>query len=531
MHEREDVGPVSNPLAGRTERTSLGMACYAALMRARLRLGAIAHAARSGARPALLVIVVLHAGVARAGTLDSLRTHALGFAVQQLAATVTEVGDSTRFPRSTLADGSWMTTDAHSWTSGFFPGCLWLLAEHTGDDLWVERARSWTAGVEGEKDDTSTHDVGFKILCSFGNGYRLTGDTTYADVVRRGAQSLATRYSIVVGCTRSWNNYTFPVIIDNMMNLEILLWGASHGGNPAWQDMAVSHGLRTRTEHVRPGGSTYHLVDFDPGTGAVLDRITVQGYSDESTWARGQAWGLYGFTMAYRETGDPRFLETAAALADWFINHLPPDHVPYWDFDAPGIPAEEKDTSAAAIACSGLLELSTLATEAMARAQYFAAASDILAALCSPGYLAEGTPSHGILLHGVGYHPANSEVDVSLIYGDYYFLEALLRYPRVASDVRPRAGEPSLLTAHPNPGRVSVEIRFELPNATPVELRVLDARGRVVRTVAAGCFGPGSQRVAWDGRRDDGRAAPSGTYFCELHSGATSRVCKLTWLR
>jgi unsaturated chondroitin disaccharide hydrolase len=485
---------------------------------------------RHGLPWTLAVLLLAIARGARADLFDAQRAHALAFASQQLTVTVAEVGDATRFPRSTQSNGTWTTADSRAWTSGFFPGCLWLMGEATGEETWFDHARAWTAAMEREKTDTSSHDVGFKIFCSFGNGYRVTGDAHYAAVIRTGAQSLATRYSSVVGCTRSWNNYTFPVIIDNMMNLEILLWGAAHGGVATWHDMAVSHGLRTRVEHVRSDGTTYHLVDFDPATGAVLARRTVQGSSHESTWARGQAWGLYGFTMAYRETQDARFLQTASLLADWFIEHLPADHVPYWDFEAPNIPMEEKDSSAAAIAASGLLELSTLTADEASRARYWGSARDILASLCSPAYLAEGTTSRGILLHGVGNHPANSEVDVSLIYGDYYFLEALARYAQVANDATSLPGETSGLAIRPNPSHTGFEIQFQLPKTAPASLRIYDVRGRVVRTVSDDAVSRAS-RVVWNGQQDDGSTAPSGTYFCVLQTQQTTLVRRLTWLR
>jgi hypothetical protein len=190
--------------------------------------------------------------------------------------------------------------------------------------------------------------------------------------------------------------------------------------------MAVSHALNTREQHVRADGSTYHLVNYDPATGAVQSKGTVQGYSAESTWSRGQAWAVYGFTMAYRETGDPRFLETARATADYFIGHLPADHVPPWDFQAPPVPTPPRDSSAAAIAAAGLLELSRLEPDAGRRQHYFATAQSILLSLSSPAYLAEGTPSQSVLLHGTRNKPSGS-YDTGLIWGDYYFLEALLR--------------------------------------------------------------------------------------------------------
>ena len=457
--------------------------------------------------------------------------HALQFAEQQLTATVSEVNDPTRFPRSTLSDGSWRIEDSGAWTSGFFPGCLWLMFQRTSGSTWRTWASSWTAQMEGEKNDTSSHDVGFKIFCSFGNGYRLTFDPAYRDVVIAGARSLATRYSPIVGCTRSWNNRHFPVIIDNIMNLEILFWAARHGGDPAWYDMAVSHALKTRQNHVRADGSTYHLVDYDPNTGAVLGKETVQGYSTESTWARGQAWAVYGFTMTYRETGDARFLDTARQVADYLIDHLPTDHVPYWDFEAPNIPNEKKDSSAAAIAASGLLELSTLVTDGASRTRYREAAFQVLESLCSPAYLAEGTTSSGILLHGVGNKPANTEVDVSLIYGDYYFIEALLRYVTLATDVAPALEGYLLEPPLPNPFDSGMHVGFQVPRACHVEVSIVDVRGAAIRTLARGEYSPGRYGVTWNGARRDGTPAPSGTYFCVFRAGSFHQTRKISLIR
>ena len=233
-----------------------------------------------------------------------------------------------------------------AWTSGFFPGALWRIYEQTGGTLWLTRATDWQAGVEGQKNDTLSHDVGFKIFTSFGNGYRLTGTDAYRQVVLQGASSLASRYSSTVGAIKSWDGPTssdFRVIIDNMMNLEILLWASKHGGQSAWYDMAVSHALKTMTNHVRADGSTYQGVNYNPSTGAVKAKFTHQGEAVESTWSRGQAWAVYGFTMVYRETGDSRFLDTARRVADYYIDHLPADHVPYWDFEASGIPNEPRE--------------------------------------------------------------------------------------------------------------------------------------------------------------------------------------------
>jgi unsaturated chondroitin disaccharide hydrolase len=252
-------------------------------------------------------------------------------------------------------------------------------------------------------------------------------------VVLTGARSLATRYSPVVHAVRSWNNPSgapasdFRVIVDNMMNLELLFWAAKHGDDPALATKALNHALTTAREHVRPDGSTYHLVIFDSGTGAVKRKQTVQGYSDSSTWARGQAWAVYGFTMAYRESRDSRMLATARKVADYFVAHLPADKVPYWDFALPSLTGQPRDSSAAAIAASGLIELSQLDSDATRKARYLGAAKGILTSLSSKAYLAEGTSSRSILLHGTANKPGG-HYDRGLIYGDYFFLEALLRY-------------------------------------------------------------------------------------------------------
>jgi hypothetical protein len=245
----------------------------------------------------------------------ALRAHALEFAEQQLEVTYADAQAQNRFPRSTTSSGAWSFRTANNWVSGFFPGCLWLIGEATGNTVWYDRARTWTAKLESQSEVTTTHDVGFQIGCSYGSGYRLTGDPDYPPVIRQAAQSLATRFSPIVDCTRSWDNRNVPVIIDNMMNLELLYAGTTLGGSETWRDMAISHGLRTRVDHVRPNSTTYHLVDYDPDTGEVLGKETVQGYDVESTWARGRRGGSTVSRCRYRESG-----ETAMALADAFVS-------------------------------------------------------------------------------------------------------------------------------------------------------------------------------------------------------------------
>jgi len=364
---------------------------------------------------------------------DALFQAGLETAREKLRGTLSVLSDTTQFPRTTNPDGTWKCVPSDDWTSGFFSGCLWKMYEDTHDPYWKRQAERWTAGLEKEKRNTSTHDLGFMMFLSFGQGYRLTKNKTYKPIILESAASLASRFNPVIGCTKSWDSfkqYKFPVIIDNMMNLELLFWAAQNGGDKKYRDIAIAHGLKTIENHVREDGSTFHVVAYDPTTGKVLDRKTAQGYADASTWARGQAWGLHGFTETYRETMDKRFLKTAERLADWFISHLPEDFVPYWDFNAPGIPNEVKDSSAGSIAASGLLELSILEPDPARKTKYFDTAVNILKSL-STSFLSKNVKTNAILLHATGSKPAQSEVNVPLIYGDYYYIEALMRYFRI----------------------------------------------------------------------------------------------------
>jgi unsaturated chondroitin disaccharide hydrolase len=357
--------------------------------------------------------------------------HSLEYAFTQVKKTLAALPDTALMPVSTKPDGSWMTAGIYDWRSGFFPGCLWMAYAYRPDDLLKAAAAGWTVKLEPIKDYSGNHDVGFMIFCSFGNGYRLTGDEKYREVILRAARSLAKRYNPRVGLIQSWNadrRWQYPVIIDNMMNLELLFWAARHGGDSDLSAIAETHALNTLKNHVRADGSTWHVVDYDPATGNIRGKHTHQGYADSTAWSRGQAWGVYGFTMVYRETKNPLFLKAAQILADYYISHLPEDFIPFWDFQAPGIPNEPRDSSAAAIASSGLLELSVLAGDEKDRNRYRQAALNMLSSLCTPKYMTEGSPGAAILRHATGSKPHGSDVDASLIYGDYYFLEALLRY-------------------------------------------------------------------------------------------------------
>ncbi len=344
-----------------------------------------------------------------------------------------------QIPRSLEPDGSADASPAREWTSGFYPGTLWLLHEATGDDTFADAARAWTAVVEPEKRNGGTHDMGFKVYTSAGAGFRLTGDPHYRDVVVEAADTLLTRFDARVGAIKSWDwgSWEYPVIIDNMMNLELLYAASRITGDGRYAAAATEHARTTLRHHFRGDASSVHVVQFDDETGAALQRGTHQGYSDASAWSRGQAWALYGFTMAHRESGEPEFLAQAERVADFILTHprLPGDGVPYWDFDAPAIPDEPRDASAAAVMASALYELAGFVPEQ--RARYVAAADRILAALAQD-YLADPDLDEPFLLdHSVGSVPGRFEVDVPLTYADTYYVEALLRRLRLDETTAP----------------------------------------------------------------------------------------------
>ena len=351
-------------------------------------------------------------------------------AESQLTYSLKNHTDKSTYPRSVKADGSLYAVSPKDWTSGFYPGSMWYMYQYTKDQKWADSAAAWNKGLEEVKFNTTTHDLGFVLYCSYGNGLKLTENAKYAQILLQGSQTLIKRFDPKVGSIRSWDfgTWEYPVIIDNMMNLEMLFWATKYSGDSTFYNVAVKHADTTLKNHFRADHSSVHVVDYYKSTGEVKAKKTHQGYSDDSAWARGQAWGLYGFTMVYRETGDKKYLEQAEKIADFFLNHpnLPEDMVPYWDFNAPDIPNAPRDASAAAIAASGLLELGRYSIKG---ATYFDAAEKILKSLSSPAYLAKpGTNQGFILMHSTGHMPNKSEIDVPINYADYYFLEALLRY-------------------------------------------------------------------------------------------------------
>ncbi len=358
------------------------------------------------------------------------------FARDQIQLQVDQIERSGKIlnPRS-FENGKIKYAGREDWTNGFFPGTIWYMFELTGDSIWKTYAVKYTESLDSVKYLTSHHDVGFMIQCSFGNGLRFSGNNGYKDVIIEAAKSLSTRFRPTAGIIQSWNvvnrwqvelGWECPVIIDNMMNLELLFNATKFSGDSSFYKIAVSHANKTIENQYRPDFSCYHVVDYNLADGSVRNKHTAQGYAHESSWARGQAWGIYGFTVCYRETGDIKYLKQAQNAFDFVIRHknLPSDFIPYWDFDAPEIPNEPRDVSSAAIIASALYELAMYENGEF----YKDWADKVMNSLASPVYRANlGENGNFILKHSVGNKPRQSEIDVPINYADYYFLEALLR--------------------------------------------------------------------------------------------------------
>ncbi|MEQ8473083.1 MAG: glycoside hydrolase family 88 protein [Marinoscillum sp.] len=329
-----------------------------------------------------------------------------------------------RFPRSYEND-EFTTSNSGWWCSGFYPGTLLYLHETTKDEALLQEAYRMLELLEKEQYNTSTHDLGFMMFCSFGNANRVAPKPAFNEILVNSAKSLSTRYSEEVGCIRSWDSDStdFLVIIDNMMNLDLLFWATAYTGDSTYYDIAVTHANTTIANHFRADNSSYHVLNYDPKSGEVQEKKTAQGLNDESAWARGQSWGLYGFTATYTATKDERYLDQAIKIADFILNHpnLPEDFIPVWDYNADS--SAPRDASAAAIMASGLIDLHAYAPEK----GYLVAAKKMIGSL-SENYTANlGTNGNFIIEHCVGHLPANSEVNVPLTYADYYFIEALLK--------------------------------------------------------------------------------------------------------
>ena len=357
------------------------------------------------------------------------------FAVQKYKVLMQQV-PPTLMPRSyDAAKKELVTSDTKWWCSGFYPGTLWMLYDATKDNTIKEEALKRLAILEDVKTFTGNHDLGFMMYCSFGNAYAITNNPEYKEVILTSANSLATRYRPSIKVIQSWDsssNFKCPVIIDNMMNLELLEWAAANGGDNKLHQVAINHANTTLKNHFRKDNSSYHVLDYDLKSGTVSRKVTHKGFSNESAWSRGQAWGLYGYVVMYRFNKDKKYIDQANKIAGFILNHpnLPADKIPYWDFNAPDIPNAKRDASAGAITASALLELAQY-SHGKKKKEYISVAEKILQSLSSPAFRAPiGTNGGFLIMHNVGSLPHNSEVDVPLTYADYYFIEALTRYKK-----------------------------------------------------------------------------------------------------
>ena len=390
-------------------------------------------------RTALLSTLLL-AGCTPRETMPELTDRVFAVAAAQYEQLEGRLTDET-LPRSVASDGKFIPSNIRWWCSGFYPGSLWYIYEYTGDKTFRELAEKNTFKLYPLKQKGTDHDLGFQMNCSFGNAYRITGEQKYLEPIHTSARVLAGRFSPVTGVIRSWDfvrkgrDWRYPVIIDNMMNLELMFKATEFSGDSTYYNIAVKHADRTMKEHFRDDYSCYHVVDYDLTTGDVRGRCTAQGYADDSAWARGQAWAVYGYTACYRYTGDKRYLDHARKVTGFMLGdqNMPADLVPYWDYDAPNIPNEPRDVSTAAIIASAFYEMYTYTGDGL----YKQKADRIVESLSSPAYRAPVGGNGGFLLmHSVGSIPHGSNIDVPLNYADYYFLEALIRKGRV------EAGEP-----------------------------------------------------------------------------------------
>lgn len=361
----------------------------------------------------------------------------LNYCVVQASKTLKTLSETEypKIPRS-INKGSkgWRLVTYDDWCSGFWSGSLWYLYEGTKNPLFKQQAERFDKQLLplSEQKVAYDHDLGFQIFCSYGNGYRLTKNPAYKKVILKTAKVLATLYNPKVGTLLSWPREVAKfgahnTIIDNMINLELLFWAAKNGGDKKLYTVAENHALTTMKNHFRDDYTSYHVVLYDTLTGKKIKGITHQGYADNTMWARGQSWAIYGFTMCYRETKKPKFLAFAQKVADVYLANLPDESlIPYWDFNTPEIPNTTRDASAACVTASALLELSKMVKDVKKASLYYQKAKKMLASLSSPTYQS-GQVNDAFLLHSTGNRPINGEVDASIIYADYYYLEALLR--------------------------------------------------------------------------------------------------------
>jgi unsaturated chondroitin disaccharide hydrolase len=381
----------------------------------------------------LIIGLMLYFGYAEAQKVELKK--AMQSAMQQTEVLLKNVDSArkvkpTQVSPRTVDKGQFKMVVSKDWTSGFFPAQLWYFYQFTKDKRYLDLAKKYTEDIKKEQFNKGTHDLGFMIFCPFGNGYRISKDTAYRSVIIQAAKSLSTRFNAKAGVIKSWDHngdkWRFPVIIDNMMNLELLFEATKMTKDSSFYKIAVSHANATMKNHYRADFSSYHVIDYDTLTGNVRQKVTAQGYANESAWARGQAWGLYGYTLCYRYTKNKTYLAQADEIANFILSSkiTPIDGIPYWDYNDPKIPNAPRDASAAAITASALYELAKYSKQ---NKRYKAAADKILGSLSSKYTNAPGVNYGFILAHSTGHLPANSEIDVPINYADYYYIEALLR--------------------------------------------------------------------------------------------------------
>lgn len=408
------------------------------------------------------------------------------------------------------------------WTSGFFAGSMWYLYKLTGDSFWRDHATQWTKDLEPEAYETSDHDTGFRIFNSYGNAFKIEEGRFYQKTVIQAAATLAKRFDPDIGAIKSWEwigNY--PVIIDNLMNLELLFWSAESAVKKEWYDIAYKHAETSLKYHLRDDGSTYHVVDFT-NSGKVNWKDSLQGYDAESVWTRGQSWAIYGFTMIYRFTKEKRFLEAAKASADYFIENLPEDFIPPYDFLEPEPSVRTKDASAAAIAASGMFELFMFTDNH----KYFNTAVEILNSLSTDEYLTTNANFSSILSKSTRHR---GQGNLGTSYADYYFLEAIVRYQELTGVDFPNIEKKSLFFLdqnYPNPFNNSTVIFYSIEEEGNVELSVYNLAGKKVQTLVNHFRTAGTYRVDFNAAE-----LSSGVYLYRIKVNGRASTRKMILLQ
>ena len=495
------------------------------------------------------ILVLIFTISLQAQTLDERIASALVFAEQQTLNTLHEIDTTSenRFPRyiEKTESWKWISNPYHKWTSGFFTGSLWNMYKLTSKEEWKNYAQLWTSWLEDTQDIASIWtDHGFIIKPSYVNGFYITDDITYLPIIIKSAENyIAGRWhedaKVMHGYDRSvWLN-TPGVIsgtVDQLMNLDLLFEASLLSGDTTFSAIASAYAETVMENHVRDDYSTFHVVRFNEATGDAVNKGTIQGVSDSSTWARGHAWSTYGFTMCYRYTHDERFLNTAIGLAHFFIDHLPTDDgVTYWDFDVPQNSSEPKDASATVIVASALLELISFTEDEAEITKFRNAAYAMLESLASDKYLADPNITNAILLHSTAHKPANKRIDIPLIYADYYFIEAMLRYQadRLTNiddnkNSYPTAPQIFVLEQnYPNPFNPSTIIAYGLPKADHVKITVYDIMGKEVRTLVNERQNGGRYKIKWNGKDNSGLNVSSGMYIYKIDAGTFQMAKKM----